>query len=88
MITDRPGIESDIHEKEFLNSARIMLEEAMKEKNIIPDNIEDCDKVLLMIGHVYENLVTMQRLDDEYDDYYNQYDSNLNRKKPDLKRIK
>ena len=62
MLTKRI-IESslDNYEKEYLNSARQFLEEALKEKNIRVEDIRDFDRMLLCIGMVYENLVTCQR---------------------------
>ena len=86
MLTKRI-IESslDNYEKEYLNSARQFLEEALKEKNIRVKDIRDFDRMLLCIGMVYENLVTCQRAvaDNDQSDF-----NNMDNGRPCLRRIK
>ena len=62
MITDkiRPW-ELDEYQKEYLDSARQFMEGALEEKHIFVNDITVFDRFLIIIGQVYENLVTMQR---------------------------
>lgn len=46
---------------EYLDSARSIMEEVLAEKHIIVNDIEAFDRFLLVVGQVYENLVTCKR---------------------------